>query len=157
MASWDGVDGKYDPDKFYTAGGDSKGHSHEIRAQFPTQIVGSIGAIVESRVIPEYKTKGHFLRDAAFHRLHVIQRIMADPELDRMVSMATLIHGAVQREKDLAEAENHLERVGDLLRRYQRANQDAEMEDFITEQTAGLHLLPPELRASMVDLLQKYT
>ena len=157
MASWEGVDGKYDPDKFYTAGGDSKGHSGEIRARFPTQVIGGISAIVESRVIGDYKTRGHFLRDAAFHRLYTIKKLMDDPELDRMISMATLIHGAVAREKDLVEAENHLERVGDLLRRYQRANQYAELEDFITEQTAGLHLLPPELRTSMVDLLEKYT
>jgi len=157
MASWEGVDGKYDPDAYYTRSADGKGHRAEIRAKFPTQVVGSIAAIVESKIIPEYKTKGHFLRDAAFHRLHTIKKIMTDPDLNRMISMATLIHSVDKREGNLTAAERHLERVGDLLRRYQRTGQFAELEDLITEQTDGLHLQPPEQRANMADLLEKYT
>jgi len=157
MASWEGVDGKYDPDKFYTAGGDSKGHSGEIRARFPTQVIGGISAIVESRVIGDYKTRGHFLRDAAFHRLYTIKKLMDDPELDRMISMATLIHSVDKRTEKLAAAEKLLAKVEDLLWRYQKARQFGDMEDLITEQTAGLHLLPSELRVNMVGLLEKYT
>ena len=91
-ALWDTIDPDehYDPDKFYTAGRDQQGHFSEARVQIPTPLAGEIARLVEDRRIPWYQTRQHVIRDAIYHRVKLISKMLDDGELEQAVDMAML-------------------------------------------------------------------
>lgn len=91
-SAWETLDPDehYDPDRFYVAGRDQQGHYSEIRVQIPTQLAGEIARLVEDRRIPFYMTRQHVARDAIYHRVKVLSKMLDDGKLEEAVNMAML-------------------------------------------------------------------
>ena len=94
----------YEPSKFYTKSQDTKGHSTTMRANVPKPFAGEVASLVASRVVPAYRSVGDVVRDALYHRLKAISRMIDDGELEQSVDMAVLISEEKRIEEEVEES-----------------------------------------------------
>lgn len=79
-------DGEYREDRIYTRATDGHGHSVQIQTRLAPALTGEIQALIESKMIPEYRTGADFMRDAAVHRLWYVSQKIKNKELERAVT-----------------------------------------------------------------------
>lgn len=99
--SWatDAAANGYSREKFYTVSTNKKGFTSSIRVNVPPDVLSSIGALVASKDIPDYRTLQDFLRDALVHRLHDVNDMIA----------GDFLHNATKMFLRMAEAERAAE------------------------------------------------
>lgn len=117
-------DNAYDRKKFYTRAVDDKGHKETIHTPVPPSIYAQVGQIIESKVIPEYKSQQAFVRDAIYHRLHEVGAWLENGEIERVVSVEMMRCRREFQLAELEEMEHLIERTDAML---QKANQ---LQDF---------------------------
>lgn len=74
----------YDPDRFYMASADSKGHQHQIKTINVPQGMAAILAEVRE-YFPEYRNAQDMVRDALMHRLMYLKQKIDDGEVTEMM------------------------------------------------------------------------
>jgi hypothetical protein len=93
----------YDPDEFYVSSTDRQGHHATQYISLKPETSGEIASMVASKDFPEYKTAGHFIRDAIVHRLHYLEDLR--PNADRARYIRLLMHAANQEREDTVQRE----------------------------------------------------
>jgi len=94
----------YETSKFYTKSQDTKGHSTTMRANVPKPFAGEVASLVASRIVPAYRSTGDVVRDALYHRLKAISRMIDDGDLEQVVDMAVLISEEKRIEEEVEES-----------------------------------------------------
>lgn len=111
------VDDGYSVDKYYTRATDNKGHGSTLYARMLTDVAEQIAKIVQSNVIPEYKTHQDFIRDAIYHRL----RYLSDNGFikhDDVILRIRALEGFMREEQRRIEYEETLKLVDKTLSAY---------------------------------------
>jgi len=110
--SWEVDEGDfYDPNEFYTASQDKKGHSFHMRVNLPKPLGGLLYGLIQSAVVPQYRSVEDIARDAVYHRVKQIARAIDDGELEATVDMA-MLHA---QELQITETAQHAEELIDAM------------------------------------------
>ena len=107
--SWSTVDDTefYDRTRFYTHSEDKKGHSFHVRANIPKPLGGELGSLVQSGMVPAYRSVGDIVRDAVYHRIKEVSSMIDAGEVEQAVDMA-MLHSEELRMLNEAEQADHL-------------------------------------------------
>lgn len=92
---WSLTSDSYSPDSFFTRATDGNGHDTVMSLKVSPALMGEIQRLVQSRIIPQYRTHSDLVRDALIHRL----RYLAD-EFDGSVDLSALVVEQRQAEID---------------------------------------------------------
>lgn len=83
---------EYSPDRFFTRAVDSNGHAvWSARLRVNPETMHALSALVQSGVIPEYRTVSDIFRDSLVHRLRYLTDHVIDPEAKLRLSEASRI------------------------------------------------------------------
>ena len=109
--SWATVDDAefYDRSRFYTHSEDKKGHSFHLRANIPKPLGGELGALVQSGMVPAYRSVGDIVRDAVYHRVKEVSMMIDAGEVEQAVDMAMLHAEEVKLLDEAQQAEALIE------------------------------------------------
>lgn len=111
--SWSTTDDEfYDPSRFYTHSEDRKGHSFHVRANIPKPLAGELASLVQSGVVPAYRSIGDITRDAIYHRVKQVATMIENDELNQAVDMAMLLSEELQ----IIDEGQHAEQLIDAVR-----------------------------------------
>lgn len=107
--SWSTIDDAdfYDRSRFYTHSEDKKGHSFHLRANIPKPLGGELGSLVQSGMVPAYRSLGDIVRDAIYHRVKEVSAMIDAGEVEQAVDMA-MLHSEELRMLDEAEQADQL-------------------------------------------------
>lgn len=96
----------YSRDKFYTHSRDKKtGDRGTVQAQVAGGLLHEIDALIAEKIIPEYRTRGDFVRDAITHRLHDIGEMKSEFKLLKRLNPLILLMKMEHLQSDV-EASN---------------------------------------------------
>jgi len=111
--SWATVDDAdfYDRTRFYTHSEDKKGHSFHVRANIPKPLGGELGSLVQSGMIPAYRSIGDIVRDAVYHRVKEVSSMIDAGEVEQAVDMAMLHSEELRMLDEAQQAEQLIEAV----------------------------------------------
>ncbi len=136
---------------FYTQASDKKGHTAKITVQFPVNVAGEIASAIQSGKIPEYKTAQDFVRDAVIHRLHHIQNLIDDPDLERKITMWTIHNEALRARQQREEYVDMMLAVEEHVAHLTSTRQDKRLREFLNDLLEKADIaIPDEFRASYV-------
>jgi len=159
---WETIDPNdyYDPDRFYTAGRDQQGHFSEVRVQIPTPLAGELARLVEDRRIPEYQTRQHVVRDAIYHRVKTIAKVLDDGKLEEAVNMAMLEADEIQEASRAENAKRLIDSMeANLKSRLARAEANGRWEGinaYIEDRAAKSQAVDEEWRIEYETVLREY-
>jgi hypothetical protein len=112
------VDKCYDPDEFYTLSTDGHGHKVTMYIAVKPDLAGEIAALVAGAKFPDYKTTGHFIRDAIVHRLHYIAERESDARLQRYLMQETHRARATALQEELDRCKGLVAQFEELAQNY---------------------------------------
>lgn len=69
---------KYEPNEFYVASRNKKGFGTTLRVMVPPDVLVHISELVQKQLVPAYRTREDFIRDALVHNLHRVRAIIKD-------------------------------------------------------------------------------
>lgn len=153
-------DASYDPARYYTFGSDSKGHSVELRVTIPKPLRGELQRLIESGAIPEYHTAQHVARDAIYHRVKILARMLDDGRLERAVDLAILLseEQALQARED--EARLFIDTVRDnlvmLAAKGRETGDYARLNDYLETRSGKTEVVPEGYRSEYETMLKDY-
>lgn len=113
VESWATADEQdaYDPTRFYTYSQDKKGHSVGIRINIPKPLAGELSNLAKSGTVPAYRSTEDVVRDALYHRVKQIARMVDNGELEVAVDMAMLMSDELQMMDEAEEAKELIDAV----------------------------------------------
>jgi len=153
-------DEHYDPHRRYTFGSDQKGHSSEIRVQIPKPLRGEIQQLVESGIIPEYRTAQHVARDALYHKVKQLAQQIDNEELDRAVDLSMLISDEEQVKAKDQEAKAFIAMVTDNLKSLMvqayETNDYARVREYLVDRSGKAEVVPEAHRAEYENVLKEH-
>jgi len=146
----------YDPNAFYTASQDKKGHSFHARVNLPKPLGGAIGALIQSAAVPQYRTVEDVARDAIYHRVKQIARALDDGELEAQVDMAML----VAQELHIIETAQHADELIDAMQTnaaamWARADYKG-LKKFLAERRSVSENLPEPHRTDYLAVIKNF-
>ena len=156
-SSWETVDGEfYDPDRFYTHSEDKKGHSFHLRAPIPKPFAGEIHALIKSGAVPQYRSLGDVVRDALYHRVKQVSRMIDDGTLESSVDMAMLLAEEIQLQ-DEAETAEHLIDAMHVNAQTMWTRQDyPRLKRYLAGRAEAADSLVEPYRTDYLDLINKF-
>lgn len=92
---------EYAPNHFFTSSSDRQGHNADARVKFSPELAARCSAIVQSKLIPDYRTTADIFRDALFHRLAYIEDQFLPDEATRN---ALALHAHICRVENLTRS-----------------------------------------------------
>lgn len=92
----------YSPSKFYTGSSDGHGKQGSVRFNCPPALLAEVQHLVQSGIIPAYRTTNDFFRDAMFHRLNVVASLRKLDKLSRTMHAHIAL---AERERQVGEIE----------------------------------------------------
>lgn len=114
----------YDPANFYCRATDGNGHDAVLQSKISPALLAEIQRLVQSKVIPQYRTYADFIRDAMIHRLRYLSDQYPGSANLQAIEIeqrqAELDHIKIQREswnkllRDLDEQLQELIRLNEL-------------------------------------------
>ena len=160
--SWTTIDEHdyYDPSRFYTHSEDRKGHSFHIRANIPKPLAGELSSLVQSGIVPAYRSIGDIMRDAIYHRVKQISQMVEGSELEQAVDMAMLL----SEELKMVDEAAHAEQLIDALRTnaqsmFARDGNTKRLKRYLAQRREILDSIPEPYRddylAAIVDYEQR--
>lgn len=156
--SWDTVDeaDAYDPKKFYTASQDKKGHSYHARVNLPKPLAGQMAGLVQSGLIPQFRSIEDVIRDAVMHRVKQVARMIDDGELEGAVDLAMLLSNEMQMVHDEEEAGEFVAAVQANAARLLKRQSWSELRRYLAERQDFAEALPPYFRDQLLDVIDVY-
>lgn len=157
-SSWDTDDESswYEPTKFYTYSEDKKGHSIQIRMWVPKNLAGQIARVVNSGLVPEYRSAQDFYRDAMFHRAHIVGEWIDDGELKAELGMAILIAEEDEIAQMKKDSETLIARLRENLEEAWNRGDYEWMEQHISGRLEKANSIPEQFRGEFVLVLKAY-
>lgn len=155
--SWEVADDDfYDPNEFYTASQDKKGHSFHMRVNLPKPLGGQLYGLIQSAVVPQYRSVEDIARDAVYHRVKQIARAIDDGELEAVVDMA-MLHA---QELQITETAQHAEELIDAMQNnaavmWQR-NDGKALKKFLAERRSVADSLVEPYRTDYLAVIKNY-
>ncbi len=155
--SWEVDEGDfYDPNEFYTASQDKKGHSFHMRVNLPKPLGGQLYGLIQSAVVPQYRSVEDIARDALYHRVKQIARAIDDGELEATVDMA-MLHA---QELQITETAQHAEELIDAMQTnaammWQR-NDAKSLKKFLAERRSVSDSLVEPYRTDYLAVIKNY-
>ncbi len=155
--SWEVADDDfYDPNEFYTASQDKKGHSFHMRVNLPKPLGGQLYALIQSAVVPQYRSVEDIARDAVYHRVKQIARAIDDGELEAVVDMA-MLHA---QELQITETAQHADELIDAMQAnaammWQRNDAKA-LKKFLAERRSVADSLVEPYRTDYLAVIKNY-
>ena len=144
----------YNPNGFYTQASDKKGHSAKITVKVPVNVAGEIASAVASGRIGEYKTAQDFLRDAVIHRLHSIQPLLDDPDLERKITMWTINNEALRARQQREEYAEMWQAIQEHVTHLTNTRQDKKLRTYLNDLLDKTDIaIPEEFRADYLSEL----
>jgi hypothetical protein len=131
-------DTSYDPDKLYTRGVDSRGHSAIVHLRVLPDVVSQIEKVVQSRALP-YQTTQDVIRDAIVHRLHYLRQRLRRNNVDIAYARILNLHRVLEEEDRKQEQDALLGRLTNIVNNHLsrgemgRAAAAQLVEDFISD------------------------
>lgn len=109
----------YDPERVYTASRNEKGFTSQLRVKVQPTVLDEYGAIIASKVIPEYRTFGDVVRNALTHQMYrdaqlansprftaFVTEYISEAELDTSLMIEDRRNGFVEKARKLVGAAN---------------------------------------------------
>lgn len=161
MAQWKLESGQeYDPEKFYTRSKDKQGHSSTIRVNIPDYLMANLAGLVQSKLIPAYKTREDFVRDAIVHRFAWVTDQLANTPLasrfEAERQRLAMIEDAAQRIAELEEHEEMLTALQAVCDRYYRQLSWPALLDYLQSQESVAESLSAEHREAFEKMCVRY-
>jgi len=157
--SWDTIDDPdaYDPSRFYTHSEDRKGHSFHARANIPKPLAGELNSLVQSGMVPAYRSIGDIVRDALFHRTKQIARMIDNGELEQSVDMAMLL----SEEMKLMDEAEHAQQLIEALRTnaqtmIARDGDRERLKRYLAQRRETADSIPEQYRADYITAIEDY-
>lgn len=154
-SSFDVEDGGYARTHFYTAGTDKRGHSERLVARVPPTVMGEVAHLVQSGLIPEYRTAADFVRDAIHHRLHDIETMITAEGWKPRASIERVLAQLRYREWKREAGVETAERVSAELNRLYAASDIMGVEVLVEDLMDQIAPLDPAEKAPVVQLLEQ--
>lgn len=100
---WDTVGGPtgYNAASFYTSSQNADGHSSQLSARCPPELLRAVDVMVSSGYFPPLKTTSDLVRDAIHHRLQQLNTMLGDGEVDEVLRSQRILHERIEREERL--------------------------------------------------------
>lgn len=137
----------YNPNAYYTQASDKKGHCAKFQVRVPVNVAGEIATVYQSGKIPEIRNAQDFIRDAIIHRLHQLQPILDDPDLERQIGMWTIANTALRARQAREEYAEMMTAIGEQVQHLQVTNQTDKLRSYLTELVDKTEIaIPPEFR-----------
>ena len=155
--SWEVEDDDfYDPNEFYTASQDKKGHSFHMRVNLPKPLGGQLYGLIQSAVVPQYRSVEDVARDAVYHRVKQIARAIDDGELEAVVDMA-MLHA---QELQITETAQHADELIDAMQTnaammWQRGDMRA-LKKYLAERRGVADSLVEPYRTDYLAVIKNY-
>ena len=144
----------YNPNGFYTQASDGKGHSGKLTVKIPVNVAGEIANVYQSGKIPEIRNAQDFVRDAIIHRLHQLQPILDDPDLERQIGMWTISNEALRARQQREEFAEMMTAIDEQIAHLSVTRQTDKLREYLTELVDKAEIaIPPEFRAEFVQTI----
>lgn len=158
LSAWDTIedDKGYDPHHFYTHSQDKKGHSFHLRVNFPKPLAGAIGALIQTGIIPQYRTIEDFARDAIYHRSKQIALAIDDEDLDRTVDMAMMLADELHLIAIQDEAESFIAAVKTNAARLWEQGERAGLRKYLVDREPFVDSIPSPFSGELKDVIAEY-
>lgn len=152
---WSLATTSYDPDRFYTRATDGNGHDANVQTKVSPALMGQITHLLDSRAVPDYRTKADVIRDSLVHRLVYLNQQfpgavnLADLEIEQ--KQAELDKFATQRDA----WKKYLEDLDDQLTNCINDN-DFDVAEYIMEQHAFNESMTPPYLVRLSQVLSRH-
>lgn len=151
-----GENSGYSRDNFYVGAVDGSGGSETKYLKMAGSVLGQIGELVSSKLVPAYRTEADFIRDAVIHRLHDVNEMVSDSRIESVVNRMVMLDRIRARQVELAEfnsiVTNHEEAMQACV-----ANEDTELlGDLISDAESDWEALRPSYQKRLDIVLEKY-
>lgn len=157
--SWSTIDDQdyYDPSRFYTHSEDRKGHSFHVRANIPKPLAGELASLVQSGIVPAYRSIGDIVRDSIYHRVKRVSQMVDDGELEQAVDMAMLLSEEIKMVDEAA----HAEQLIDALRTnaqsmFARDGSTARLKRYLAQRREVADSIPEPYRDDYIAAIEDY-
>lgn len=151
-------DPNYSEDKFYVESMDGHGHSAVSRVRIPIWADAAITEIIQKGIVPEYRTKGDFIRDAVVHRLYWIyhstsaltNKLTTPDELSAII----IQHEYEKASRMISQVDAMVERAYQALQQYKMINSSSGIEK-LKQTIAETTFDDPDIYAYFVKKVQE--
>lgn len=142
----------YNPSAYYTQASDKKGHTAKITVGLPVNVAGEISNVYMSGKIPEIRNAQDFIRDAVIHRLHDLQPILDDPELERQIGMWTIANAALRARRIREEYAEMIEAIEEQVMHLRATGQIDSLRVYLNDLIDKTDVaIPVEFRREFLD------
>jgi hypothetical protein len=149
-------DTSYDRAKFYTKSRDKDG-GQSVQYQVSRSILRDVDELVAEKIVPEYRTRGDFVRDAIYHRLKDISEMKAMGQLRRRVIAEMMVARRMQRHDEFQHLSSALQWTSDVLEEASKVDDWGLVAEIITDTWDDIEFIPEPYKTKTIELLRKYS
>lgn len=149
----DDSDDLYDPNKFYTASQDKRGHSFHLRVNIPKPLAGEAGAFVQSGRVPAFRSIEDIARNGFYHCLKQVAMKYDAGELETAVDLAMLNAEELAIMEREQQAEDLLENIRANIQRMVGRHEWNGLRRYLTEREGYADSLPSPFREELIEVV----
>lgn len=146
----------YSPDKFYTRSTDGKGASETKYFKAVPSIMGSVGELVASRQIPQYKTEADFIRDAIYHRLKYVAEGLKDGRLEATINRALMLSRIQDIHQELSDMNTIVTQYEEVMSNCVQTQDWVTLEGSLDAAESDLATLKPAYAERLQRVIERY-
>ncbi len=155
--SWEVENDDYDPTRFYTKSEDAKGHSYHARVNIPKPLAGEIAELISSGAVPQYRSVADVIRDAVYHRVKQISRLIDDGKLEQGADMAMLLSEEIQLEEEAVHAEQLIDAMrNNINRMFQQGTKPDTIKRVLAEREDKANNVAESYRAKYLEVIADF-
>jgi len=147
----------YDSTRFYTHSEDRKGHSFHVRTNIPKPLAGELSSLVQSGMVPAYRSIGDVARDAIYHRTKQIAQMIDNGELEQTVDMAMLLSDELQIMDEAEHAQQLIETLrANAQSMFSRDSSPARLKKYLAQRREIASSIPEQYRPDYIAVIEDY-
>jgi hypothetical protein len=128
-----------------------------VQTPFPKEIVGKIDELIQKGVVPSYKSRQDFMRDAVVHRLHYLcqeKDVLADDK--QVVTKEMKLCMLHEKMEGIRTYEEIGEQAGEVLSKMMYHRDDEGMAAQVAEIEEMAEDFPEPYRGNLLRVVQPY-